>query len=57
MALGDDHRLGEEVVGELRVERQVEAHRALADIEAPMVDVGIGLEQLLDALDGLPASP
>ena len=53
MALGDDHRLGEEVVGELRVERQVEAHRALADIEAPMVDVGIGLEQRLDAVDGL----
>ena len=50
-ALGDDHGLGEEVVGELRIERQVEADRTLADIEAPVLDVGIGLEQLLDAVD------
>ena len=33
--LGDDDRLGEEVVGQLHVERQVEADRAAADIGAP----------------------
>ena len=48
MALGHDHSLGEEVVGQLRVERQIEANRALADIEAPALDVRIGLQQVLD---------
>ena len=42
--LGDDHRLGEERVGQLHVERQVEADRPLADIGAPALDVGIALE-------------
>ena len=37
--LGDDHRLGEEVVRQLDVERQVEADRAPADIGAPALDV------------------
>ena len=52
-ALGDDHGLGEEVVGELGVERQVEADGALADVEAPVLDVGVGLQQLLDPGDDL----
>ena len=50
-AFGHHDRLGEEVVRQLHVERQVEAHRALADIEAPMVDVRIALEQCLEAFD------
>ena len=41
--LGDDHRLREEVVRQLDVERQIEADRAAADIGAPARDVGIVL--------------
>ena len=41
--LGDDHRLGEEVVGELDVERQVEADGTAADIGAPARDVRVTL--------------
>jgi hypothetical protein len=47
-ALGDNDRLGEEIVAQLRVERQIEADSALADVKAPMIDIGIVLEQLLD---------
>ena len=42
--LGDDHRLGEELVRQLDVQRQVEADRALADIGAPALDVGVARE-------------
>ena len=45
--LGDDHELGEEVVGELDVQRQVEADGALADIGAPMVHVLIARQELV----------
>ena len=38
-ALGDDHRFGEIVVGQLHIERQVEAERTLPDIEALVLDV------------------
>ena len=44
--LGDDDRLGEEVVRQLDVERQIEADRAAADIGAPVLDVGIALKSL-----------
>jgi hypothetical protein len=47
--LGDDHGLREEIVGKLRIEGQVKADRPLADVEAPVGDVGILFEQLLDA--------
>ena len=43
--LGDDHRLAEEVVRELRVQRQVEADGAAPDIGAPALDVGIVLQE------------
>ena len=48
-SLCDDHGLGEEVVGQLHVERQVEAHRASPDIGAPVVDVGVALQQRIEA--------
>ena len=44
---GDDHDLAEEGIGELLVERQVEAHGALADIGAPAHDVGVADQRLL----------
>ena len=47
--LGDDHRLAEEVVRQLHVERQVEADRAAADIGAPALDVGIALQSGVEA--------
>ena len=50
-ALGDHDRLREEVVGELLVERQVEADGAAADIERPVLDVGIGLQDRLELVD------
>ena len=49
--LGDDHELGEERVGELDVERQDEADRAATDVGAVVVDVGVVLQQRLQALD------
>ena len=52
-AFGDDDGLGEEVVGELGVERQIEAHRALPDVEAPMGNVGVGFQDFLDTIDGI----
>ena len=47
--LGNDHRLREELVLQLHVERQVEADRAAADVGAPVVDVRILGEELLEA--------
>ena len=47
--LGDDHDLAEEVVGKLRVERQIEPDRAAADIGAPALDVGIVLQRRVEA--------
>ena len=52
-ALGDHHGLRKEVVGELLVERQVEADRTAADIERPALDVRIGLQHFLDLVDHL----
>ena len=51
--LGDHHRLGEEGVGQLDVERQVEAHRPPAHIGAPVGDVRVGAEQGIEPV-GLP---
>ena len=48
-SLGDDHGLREKVVGELDVEGQIEPHRALSDISAPVVDVRIAREKLVHA--------
>ena len=52
-ALGDNNGLREEVVGELLVQRQVEANSAAADIERPVLDVGIGLQDLFEVVDDL----
>ena len=41
--LGHDHGLGEEVVGQLHVERQIEADGAAPHIGAPARDIGIVL--------------
>ncbi len=38
--VGDDDRLGKERVGQLHVQRQVEADRALTDVGAPAFDLG-----------------
>ena len=46
-SLGDDHRLGEKVVGQLDIERQIEPDGALTDIRGPMVHVLIVLQELL----------
>ena len=50
-ALGDHDGLREEVVRELLVERQVEANGAAADIERPVLDVGVGLQDRLEIID------
>ena len=50
-SLGDDDALREEVVRELLVERQVEADGAAADIEGPMFNLGVGLEDFLEIID------
>jgi hypothetical protein len=47
--LRHDHDLGEEVVRQLHIERQVEANGALSDIGAPAADVGIALKHLVEA--------
>ena len=47
--LGDDHRLGEEIVRQLDIERQIEADRAAADIGAPALDIRIVLEHGVEA--------
>ena len=49
--LGDYDGLREEVVGELLVERQVEADGAAADIKRPMLDIGVGLQHRLEIID------
>ena len=46
-SLGDDHGLGEKVVGELDVEGQIEADGALPDIGGPVVHVLIALQELV----------
>jgi hypothetical protein len=46
--LGDHHDLREEIIGELDVERQVEADRAASDIGAPARDVGIVLQHRVE---------
>jgi len=43
----DDHDLAEEGIGELLVERQVEAHGAAPDIGAPAHDVGVADQRFL----------
>ena len=48
-SLGDDHGLGEKVVRELHVEGQIEPDGALPDIGAPMVDVLIVLQKLVQS--------
>ena len=45
-SFGDDHELREEVVGELDIERQIEANGALSDVCTPMVDVLIICQKL-----------
>jgi hypothetical protein len=49
----DNDTLREEVVRELLVERQVEPYCAAADIEGPVFDIGIGLEDCLKIIDRL----
>ena len=47
-AAREAERAREEVVGELRIEGEIEANGALADVETPVLDVGVLFEQLLD---------
>ena len=49
--LGDYDGLREEVVRELLVERQVEADGAAADIERPVLDFRISLQDRLEIID------
>ena len=49
----DNDALREEVVRELLVERQVEADGAAADIERPVLDIGVGLQNFLEIIDHL----
>ncbi len=49
---GDDDGLGEEIVGQLNVKRQIEPHGALPDIGGPMVHVLIAGQKLVDPRGG-----
>jgi hypothetical protein len=46
--LGDDHRLGEEIVRQLDIERQIEADGAASHIGAPARDVGIIFQDIIE---------
>ena len=52
-AFGHHHGLSEKGVLQLCVEGQVEADRALTDVEAPVGDILLGGEHLLDLVDRL----
>ena len=52
-SLGDDDGLGEKVVRQLHVQGQVEPDGALPDIGAPMIDVLIVLQELVQTGRGL----
>ena len=52
-ALGDHHGLREEIIGELLIERQVEADGTATDVERPTLDVRVGLQDLLEVVDHL----
>ena len=43
-ALGDNDRLGKEIIRELYIERQVEPDGSLTYIGGPMVDIGVALQ-------------
>ena len=47
--LGDDNRLGEEIVGQFHRERQIEANCAATNIGAPARDVGIRLQHIIES--------
>jgi hypothetical protein len=49
-SLRDYDALGKEAVRELLVERQVEADGAAADIEGPVFDVRVGLQDVLEVV-------
>ena len=49
----DYDALRKEVVRELLVERQVEADGAAADIERPVFDIGVGLQNFLEIINHL----
>lgn len=49
--LRDNHSLGEKVVCELLVKRQIEANGAASDIERPMLDIRISLQDGLEIVD------
>ena len=46
-SLGDDHGLAEKVIGQLNVERQIETYGTLPDIGAPVIDIRITLQELV----------
>ena len=52
-SLGDDHGLREKVVRELHVQGQIEPDRALPDIGAPVIDVLIVLQKLVQSGRGV----
>ena len=49
-ALGDDDRLGEEIVLELHVERQVESNRPAPHVGTPVDDIGVATEDFVELL-------
>src|SRR4029434_857471 len=49
-ALGDNDRLGEEIVLELHVERQVESNRPAPNVGTPVVDIGVATEDFVELL-------
>ncbi len=52
-ALGDNDRLGKEIVGELHVQRQIKSDGSLTDIGRPMVDFGIALQEFFEGCNDL----
>src|SRR5262249_56794158 len=50
-AVGDEDRGGKEIVGELNVQRQIEANRPLPDVKAVPFDVWVVLQHSLESFD------
>src|SRR5690606_12507120 len=52
--LGHDDELGDEVIVELNVEREIEADRSAADVARIACDILVPVDKALDAVDLLP---
>jgi len=52
-ALGDDNRLGKEIVGELHIEGQIKSDGSLTDICRPMVNIGVAFQEFFESCNDL----